>query len=186
MSGAVGGIFVGGGGTRMGGAAKGLLAAPDGGGTLVDRAVRVLREAGVAEVVLVGRHAPYDALGLEALADEPAGIGPLGGLVALLHRAAGGHALALACDMPFVTSALLARLVAAPQAPIVAPRRADRWEPLCALYDAAAVLPLALARARGADHSLQRLLDATGADTLALSPGEARALHDWDRPEDMP
>jgi molybdopterin-guanine dinucleotide biosynthesis protein A len=137
-------------------------------------------------VVLVGRSAAYAALGLEALCDEPAAIGPLGGLVALLRRAAGGHALALACDMPFVTSALLARLISAPVAPVVAPRRGDRWEPLCALYDAAAVLPLALARATGADHSLQRLLEAAGARALALEPDDARALRDWDRPEDIP
>jgi molybdenum cofactor guanylyltransferase len=178
------GLFVGGAATRMGGAAKGLLPAPEG-GTLIERALRVLHEAGVGDVVLVGRSAAYPALGLDALGDEPAGIGPLGGLVALLRRAAGGSALALACDMPFVTRALVARLISAPFAPVVAPRLGDRWEPLCARYDAATVLPLAVARASGADHSLQRLLDAAGARALALEPDDARALRDWDRPEDM-
>jgi MobA-like NTP transferase domain len=51
----VAGIFVGGGGERMGGRAKGLLESPDG-GTLVKRWHAVLREAGVARVLLVGRH----------------------------------------------------------------------------------------------------------------------------------
>ncbi|MBV9949378.1 MAG: NTP transferase domain-containing protein, partial [Myxococcales bacterium] len=107
----------------------------------------------------------------------------------LLRRAAGGSALALACDMPFVSRDLLRRLIAAPSAaPIVAPRRQGRWEPLCARYHAAAVLPVALehaAGARGGRHSLQDLLDDAAAVELPLSPKEADELRDWDSPDDL-
>jgi molybdopterin-guanine dinucleotide biosynthesis protein A len=177
------GIFVGGRSSRMGGRPKGLLTAP-GGRTIVDR-WRALTESLGAHPVLVGAGAAYADVGIERIDDDPPGIGPLGGLIALLRRADGADALALACDMPFVSRALLARLVAGePTAAILAPRRGDRWEPLCARYSAA-VLPLASEQAATAGHSLQQLLDRAGAVALALSGDEDRELRDWDFPEDV-
>lgn len=179
----VAGVFVGGGGTRLGGLAKGMMLAP-GGETIVDRWRRLLGKLGVA-VVLVGDHAAYAHLGMERIDDEPRGIGPLGGMVGLLRRARRGHALALACDMPFVSEALLERLVAAASgAAVLAPRVAGVWEPLCAIYDAPRVLPIAVARAARGARSLQGLLDEAGAKELPLQPGEADQMKDWDTPED--
>jgi hypothetical protein len=79
------GIFVGGSGVRMGGCAKGLLTAP-GGGTLVDRWRALLQAVGVERVILVGHHDAYASVDLEAIDEVPAGIGPIGGLAALLER----------------------------------------------------------------------------------------------------
>lgn len=180
----VAGIFVGGAAIRMGGQAKGLMRASDG-RTIVDRWLAILAAAGVLDVVLVGSHPAYARLGLPTIHDEPPGIGPLGGLASLLRRAGDGRAIALACDMPFVSSALVERLLVAPPAPVVAPRRDGRWEPLCARYDAARLLPLAIGRAGSRDHSLQRLLDDSGASELSLAPHEANELRDWDAPEDI-
>jgi molybdopterin-guanine dinucleotide biosynthesis protein A len=181
---AVAGVFVGGPGVRMGGRPKGLLRGPDG-STLVERWRAMLAELGVP-LVLVGEAEAYEGLGLPMLRDEPPGVGPLGGLVALLRHAGEGPALAFACDMPFVSRALVERLLAAPSdAPIVAPRRDARWEPLCARYDAARVLPLAVARAASPHHSLKRLLDDAGAAALPLLPHEDAELRDWDSPGDV-
>jgi molybdopterin-guanine dinucleotide biosynthesis protein A len=184
IEGTIAGVFVGGAGRRMGGCAKGILQAPEG-GTLIERWVETLRRAGVARVILVGRHDGYGALGLEMVDDEPSGIGPLGGLVALLRRAGSSRALALACDMPFVSPALVTRLVSAADAPIVAPRRGALWEPLCARYDASLVLPAALRRVAAGQFSLQPLLTESGALALSLDAAEADRLLDWDTPEDM-
>jgi molybdopterin-guanine dinucleotide biosynthesis protein A len=181
---AVAGVFVGGAAVRMGGLAKGLLRGSDG-ATLVERWRVMLEELGIA-VVLVGDAAAYAHLGLPMLKDEPPGVGPLGGLVALLRHAGTIPALAFACDMPFVSRALVERLLAAPSdAPIVAPRRDARWEPLCARYDPVRVLPLALARAASSHHSLQPLLDAADAAALPLLPDEDAELRDWDSPGDV-
>jgi molybdopterin-guanine dinucleotide biosynthesis protein A len=166
-----------------GGCAKGLLAAP-GGGTLLERWQRLLQTVGVERLVLVGENDAYVPLGLETIGDEPRGIGPIGGLAALLERAGHGHALALACDMPFVSGALVARLLSAPGAPVVAPKR-GLWEPLCARYDAERLLPIVRRRIAAGRHSLQRLLEEAGAVELPLEPGDAGALHDWDTPEDL-
>ena len=177
------GIFVGGRGTRMGGVAKGLLAT-ESGETLVARWQRLFAALGI-RTVLVGQHEAYGAIEAPTLDDDPPGIGPLGGLVALLTTAADGRAFAVACDMPFVSIELLEKLAAHPsRAPIVAPRRGEVWEPLFARYDASRVIATARARARRGEHSLQRLLDEAGAEPLPLTSVEADELRDWDRPED--
>jgi molybdopterin-guanine dinucleotide biosynthesis protein A len=180
------GVLVGGRGRRMGGTAKGLLAAPEG-GTLLDRWRRVLDEAGVA-VVLVGRHEDYASVPLEVVEDTPQGIGPLGGLLGLLGRTRERgfrYGLLLACDMPFVTTALVTRLVTAPPAAIVAPHRDDHWEPLCARYDAGEVLPHARRRLAAGRHALQPLLVDAGAVALSLTPREQEEMRDWDEPGDI-
>lgn len=184
MNGTLAGIFVGGAATRMGGIAKGLLRT-ECGQTIVERSRRILERLGVP-VVLVGVRREYMGLGLDVVADEPGGIGPLGGVVALLRRARGAQVLALGGDMPFVSSEFLERLLAASDgAPIVAPRREGRWEPLCARYDPARVLAPALALVRAREHSLQRLLAAVGAAELCLEPNGAEQLGDWDTREDV-
>ena len=177
------GIFVGGRGARMGGAAKGMLAT-ESGETLVGRWQRLFAELGM-RAVLVGRHEAYEGLGMTTIADDPPGIGPLGGLIALLKAAGDGRAVAVACDMPFVSIELLRRLVAHPPgAPIVAAKREDLWEPLFARYDAARVLATAETRARAGEHSLQGLLAELQAESLPIDSAEASELRDWDRPED--
>jgi molybdopterin-guanine dinucleotide biosynthesis protein A len=180
-AGVVAGVFVGVAGARMGGCAKGMLPAP-GGGTLVERWLRVLRGAGIERVVLVGRRDEYRALDLATVDDEPSGVGPIGGLAALLHHAGGAQVLALACDMPFVSADVIARLLAAPESAVAAPRRDGVWEPLCARYDAARVLPAARRRIGEGRLSLQPLLDECGAVAVALGHEE---LRDWDAPDDL-
>nr|MBK7067148.1 NTP transferase domain-containing protein [Deltaproteobacteria bacterium] len=178
------GIFVGGASTRFGGRPKGLLDAPTG-GTILD-GLRGHLESLSIPWVLVGRRAEYAGLAAETLDDSPPGIGPLGGLLPLLRRAGDGHALAIACDMPFVSRELIARLAgAATEAPAIAPRRNGRWEPMFARYDARRALPLAEGRAEAGRRSVQGLLDELGASELMLSTDEQQMLDDWDTPEDM-
>src|SRR5262249_61830391 len=113
----------------MGGRPKGLLAAPSG-ETIVARWQRLFAEVGLP-CVLVGARAEYAQLGIPVVADEPPGAGPLGGLAGLL---AGGSAIAVACDMPYVLVKLLRRLGGGPPAPILAPRRQVRREPTYTRY----------------------------------------------------
>ena len=184
MTRALAGILVGGAGARMGGVAKGLLRTTDG-TTVVERWDAMLRALGI-RVVLVGERDEYSALGIEVIADRPPRIGPLGGLIGLLCHAQDAPALAFACDMPFVSSAIVDRLLtASPDAPIVAPRREGRWEPLCARYAPAVVLPAAEALVASDDHSLQTLLRKVGAEELPITSGERGELRDWDTRQDV-
>jgi molybdopterin-guanine dinucleotide biosynthesis protein A len=168
----------------MGGTPKGLLRTPTG-ETIVDRWRGTFDALGIP-CVLVGAHDAYASLGLASVDDEPPGIGPLGGLVALLVRAGTGAAIAVACDMPYVSRALVERLVRAPSTqPVVAPRHDGRWEPLFARYDPPRVLPVARRRAAAGIRALQGLLNEMGAEPLALAPGELDELRDWDAPSDV-
>jgi molybdopterin-guanine dinucleotide biosynthesis protein A len=185
------GVFVGGAASRMGGVRKGLLAAPGQGRSIAEHLL-ALGDSLSADCLLVGEAGAYASTGRKALPDAREGSGPLGGLVALLEHAGARRAVALACDMPYVTAGLLRRLTLLESAaPIVAPRSvlapdgASRWEPLFARYDAPRVLASARSRlARGA-LSLQPLLDELGAQELTLEGDERRAMRDWDRPEDL-
>jgi molybdopterin-guanine dinucleotide biosynthesis protein A len=178
------GIFVGGQSTRMEGRPKGLLLAPTG-ETLVQRWLTLFAQLGI-ESVLVGQQGAYRGLGLEQLADDPPGIGPLGGLIALLSRARGGDVIAVACDMPHVSLDLLERLSTfAPGASAVAAQNGDRWEPLFARYCARVALGRARERAATGEHSLQGLLTDLAAEALPLTRDEIAQLRDWDTPDDV-
>ncbi|RYZ02526.1 MAG: hypothetical protein EOO73_31290 [Myxococcales bacterium] len=184
------GLFVGGRGRRLGGVAKGLLPAPGSAQTLLERLVGEARAAlGEAELVLVGDAAAYSASGLTAVDDAPRGVGPLGGLGGLLHHAqqrGATHVLALACDLPYVSAPLLARLATeAPGAAALAAHGGGLRNPLVARYEVARALPAVQSALASKKHALQAVLDALGAELLTMTEEETRSLHDWDTPEDV-
>lgn len=179
----VAGIFVGGASRRMGGAPKGLLTVTPG-RTVLDVLTESARAAGL-EVVLVGRHPAYAALPHLTLDDAPGGHGPVAGLVSLLRHAGDRMSVSLACDAPFVSSALLIRLLAAPAAVALAPRGPRGWEPFCARYTSADALP-ELSRLHAAGHTrLQDVLDSLETSVFELTESDAHALRDWDSPADV-
>ncbi len=180
----VGAVLVGGAGRRMGGVAKGLLPAPS--GEPIALALTRAFEAIGWEPVLVGDAVAYAALGLRAVADEPAGVGPIGGLCAALGYAGERCVIVVGCDMPFVDAATLAALAAHPsRAPALAPREADRWEPLLSRWDAARCVAAVRAEIARGTRSLQRACDAVGAERWPMELAARRALVDWDEPGDL-
>lgn len=177
------GILAGGAGRRMGGADKARLVAPDG-EQLLPRLLRLCGELSLPAVV-IGGAAPA---GVRALADAPPGIGPIGGLRALLVDVGASSALLLACDLPYLTAPLLGRLAStASAAPVLAARdpATGKWQPMFARYAAATVLPrLELAITDGV-RSLQTFLRTQEVQELALDDAERAQLCDWDTPEDL-
>ena len=137
-----GAILAGGSARRLGGLAKGLELV--GGMRMVDHVAAALAPL-TAEIVLVG--APSAVAGklpaLRAVADEFPGAGPLGGIISAL-RATGRDTLVVAWDMPFVAAPVLAALLEAPRdSDASVPCSSNQLEPLCALYRASALEPLA-------------------------------------------
>ncbi len=184
------GIFVGGRGTRMGHVPKGLLPLPDGRSVLARLLDECRAALPAATLGLVGDATPYSNFALPAIADDPRGIGPIGGLRGLLLEAARqncGSALALACDMPELGRGLIARLAGErSDSWLLAPCAGGRWDPLCGRY-ATSALPAIDAAIAAGERSLQRVFArlAAHAHPLELSADEQRELHDWDSPEDM-
>jgi molybdopterin-guanine dinucleotide biosynthesis protein A len=187
------GLFVGGKGSRLGGVKKGLLPSPEGDEAIAARSVRICRDAlPGAEVTLIGDASGYESLALDALEDAPAGVGPLGGLRALLlaarSRGPNTLALALACDLPSYSFSLLDRLAYfGDRRFTVAPRIGELYQPLFARYEpesALAAVDSALAE-RG--YSLLGVFDRLGSSVieLPLLEGDAELLLDWDTPGDV-
>jgi molybdopterin-guanine dinucleotide biosynthesis protein A len=166
---------------------------PESGETILARTLRVIHEAGI-EPVLVGEAAWLDeaAQRVRRIADRAPGAGPLAGLAALLDEAEDrgvDRVIAIACDMPYVTAALLARLVEADTTrAIVAPRgerEPARWDALFARYERDRVSPVVHELLAARRLSLQAVFDRVEAEPLEVSGAERDLLRDWDEPHDV-
>jgi len=111
-----------------------------GGRTFVETAAGALL-AVATRVSVVSSKAGAESHGLPVVEDLRAGVGALGGLHAALTSCGAEWAAVVACDLPFVTGELLARLVSecTGGTDAVVPVQEDgRVQPLCALYRARA------------------------------------------------
>lgn len=128
-------ILAGGNASRYGGLPKGLERV--GGRRIIDR-VRDALSSASDDLLLIANDPAAEAWlpGVRRAGDVRPGLGSLGGIhAALVH--AGGPALIVAWDMPFVPAALLEALRAAgDSADVVVPESGSRrgFEPLCAYY----------------------------------------------------
>lgn len=154
-----------------------------GGETLLDTALR--RAWAVCREVVVAGEALGQAVppGIATVTDCPTLAGPAAGIVAGLCTTSNPHALVLACDMPFVTEALLAHILsqADDSRLAVVPRIGRRWEPLCAVYSkrCAEVLRRECTPQRSA---LKVFLDGHRSDVLELSETDLAPFGD---PEEL-
>lgn len=132
-------ILAGGASSRMG-EDKSLLRLD--GQTFVESAARALL-AVTTRVSVVSSRAGAESHGLPVVEDLRAGLGALGGLHAALAACRAEWAALVACDLPFVTGVLLARLLSecTGETDAVVPAQEDgRVQPLCALYRAGVCL----------------------------------------------
>jgi molybdopterin-guanine dinucleotide biosynthesis protein A len=121
------------------------------------------------------------------LPDTLVGGGPAAGLLAARESAPQAAWLVTACDLPLLNEATLARLVAArePSAGATAYRSPldGRAEPLCAIYEPAALAKLAERAERGASLSPRDLLES--GNTCWLESESSEALANVNEPGDL-
>jgi len=128
-----GAILAGGRSRRLGGRNKAALKIGD--ATVLDRQLARLRGVVDRTIIVAGDAAPFAWTGLPVIPDLRPGDGALGALRTAVHAAQTDRTLVMACDMPFVTEALLGYLVDAGRAADIAiPRTKRGYEPLCATY----------------------------------------------------
>jgi molybdopterin-guanine dinucleotide biosynthesis protein A len=144
-------ILAGGRATRFDGRDKSALVVS--GRTILDRQIEVLSQL-AADVLIVGGNPPAEYRdGVRQVADLVPGCGPLGGLHTALTEARAGVVAVVACDMPFVSAALLRHLVSlangSGQPAIVVPRTERGYHPLCAVYTRACLEPISRRLAGG-------------------------------------
>jgi molybdenum cofactor guanylyltransferase len=126
----VGAILAGGRGIRL---ERPKATAPLGDRPLLEYPLRALESAGLETVLVAKRDTPLppDSAPLWEEPDEP--VHPLLGIVTALEQADGRAVLACACDLPFLTPGLVAR-IAGDGASLVIPRTGERLHPLFARY----------------------------------------------------
>jgi molybdenum cofactor guanylyltransferase len=130
--------------------------------------------------------------GLPATREQPPGEGPLAALAAgcrvLRDRGHVGGALAIACDLPFLSESLLRLLVEWDSLGSVVPVVDDRPQPLCARWSAHDLDAAGLMFAQGV-RSLRHL--ASQSDVILLGEAEwglvadEQQFSDVDTPEDL-
>lgn len=106
-----------------------------GGRPLIQSVIEVVRDT-FPETLIVGPDTePLRGLGLRLIPDRYPGAGPVGGAYTGITEASHPHVLVVGCDMPFLSSTLLAHLAGRidTHAAIV-PRAADGLHPLHAVY----------------------------------------------------
>ena len=170
------------------------------GGTMIERAVQVARQI-TDEVVVLGREIrlPASLEELTVVDDEKPDGGPLAGLCSLLKCADPGWGLLLACDMPYIESAVIRRLMAQadPDTDAVVFERTERrgsYHACCALYHSRIARARVENRAHLApafevlfdgDASLNSLLERIRVKAIKPTPEESRQLRNINTPEDL-
>jgi molybdopterin-guanine dinucleotide biosynthesis protein A len=144
-------ILAGGRARRMDGINKGTLVV--GRSTIIDRQLETLGTV-AAEIFVVGPdNVNWTSRGLRVVPDEIPEAGPLGGIYTAIVRSPCERTLVVACDMPFLSSALLRQLAAIRDADLVIPRHARGYEPLCAIYSRACASDIRDRLARGLNEA---------------------------------
>ena len=143
-------ILAGGLATRLGGRDKSALLVD--GRAILDRQIDALTPL-VDDLMIVGHR--VNVPGARVIADIVPGCGPLGGLHAALTSARSDVLFLVACDMPYVSSALVEHLLSlAGDADAVVPQTERGYHPLCAVYTRTCLEPAA---AQLADRRLKML-----------------------------
>lgn len=173
-------ILIGGDSSRMG-TDKATLEVD--GVAMAERVSKAAYDAGAAEVLVIGG-TQKRANGISGMwkKDLYAGEGPLGGVITALKSATHDSVVVLSCDMPFITSAVIASLVpplAEAQATV---GRTDRLNWLCAAWSKSECLPSLQSvwkRNERAIHRAAVLLD------VVEVPVPAVAVRNINTPEDL-
>ncbi len=165
------GAVLAGGASRRFGAPKAL--AEVGGRAIVERVAAALGEAADGVVLIANEPSLFAHLHLPTRPDDVAGVGPLGGIrTALAWARERGRrgALCVACDMPFVSPALLREIVSRAEAgDAVVPGSGGRrgCEPLCAWWPVE-VLPAIDGMIEAGESAVHRLLDRVPVERVAI------------------
>ena len=159
------------------------------GETLLSRAVRTVREAGIVEVYISGRSGvDYGEFGCAVLLDGTPGLGPLGGVEQALDVASAPLLLVLAVDMPRMSAALLRSLMAACGNFGVVPSIDGAFEPLAAIYPRSCLELVrdCLQRGRLSARSFAReCVQAGQVQAFPISAADASHFENWNSASDI-
>jgi molybdopterin-guanine dinucleotide biosynthesis protein A len=152
---------------------------------LLLRAAREMDAAGSPVTVIADRRGKYADLGLETIADDQSGLGPLGGLATALRHAQGAPGIIIAaCDLHGWTADWIAELREAPADSAITLFGLDPMQPLLGRY-APRLLAMVQHRVDQGALSMYGLLNACRPVLLAPPPG-AGPLCNINQQHDLP
>lgn len=173
-------ILVGGDSSRMG-SNKAVLEID--GVAMAQRVSEAATQAGASEVLLIGgAQKQVSSIAGVWKKDTYPGEGPLGAVITALKTSAHDAVVVLACDMPFITSAVIASLVPALADAQAVVGRTDRLNWTCSAWSKSECLPSLQSVWKRNERSLHRaavLLD------VAEVPVPAVAVRNINTPEDL-
>lgn len=183
-------LLAGGRSSRMGRDKASIVVTADG-RSQAERGLQLLAPvcAGVYLSLRDGQEKPAGCEAVAVLRDEAAFSGPLAGILTAFKHTPDAAWLVLACDLPFVSAPVIARLIAErgrTAAPFIAYASATDGlpEPLCAIYEPSARALLAAHAGRG--HYCPRHIIAAEDATMLQLPADARdALENVNTPHDL-
>ena len=157
------------------------------GKTLLDLVTATMRN--IFPKVIVSVRQLRNGVDVPQVCDEQPGNGPLAGLITGLAQADAPWVFAVACDMPFVTQAVVERLAAFRSGhQAVVPMVGGHPQPLAAFY-ATSMLDAMRESFTAGDRSMRRVLDkfevryVSEAELLEADP-QLRSFVDLDTPQD--
>jgi molybdopterin-guanine dinucleotide biosynthesis protein A len=155
---------------------------------LWERQWAVLQSIACGKLVISGPRKPEYPASVLVWPDDWPGAGPLGGIATCLSRMESAFVLVLAVDLPQIQPIFLKKLLARSEGSCgVVPRCDDHFEPLIALYPAAA-LPVAIDQLRKEDYVLQHFVAKLLQNRLIvgyeIEAGDQSQLENWNTPED--
>jgi molybdopterin-guanine dinucleotide biosynthesis protein A len=167
-------ILAGGRARRFGGTVKSTLVLD--GARIIDRQIAELRKVADPIFIIAPDPAPFASLGLAVHSDIMPDCGALGGIYTAIIRSPRPRTLVVAGDLPFLSAALLERLVRRTDADLVVARGPRGYEPLCAVYSTACAEPI---RRRLENGALKAAVLPEGVRVEELGP-ELLAAYDPD------
>jgi len=167
-------ILAGGRARRYGGVVKSTLVLD--GARIIDRQIAELRKVADPIFIVAQDPAPFASLGLVVVPDVVPDCGALGGIYTAIVLSPRPRTLVVAGDLPFLSPALLARLVQETDADLVVPRGPQGNEPLCAVYSSACAGPI---RRRLESGALRAAIPPEGVRVEEIGP-EMLAAYDPD------
>ncbi len=154
------------------------------------RQLEVLRRLSLEKILVSARGRPaWCPSGVEVVLDEPPSQGPLSGIAAALRELSTTHLLALAIDLPNLTTAHLEILLSQARPGVgVIPENEKYFEPLCAIYPIEA-LAMAQKLLTEADVSMHQFVRKLRDEKLMLvyhvKKSEQRFYHNVNSPMDL-
>lgn len=157
------------------------------GARMIEHVIRALQPC-VSSIMIVANDDRYERFGLPVVKDVIHECGPMGGIYTGLINSSTKLNVVVSCDIPFVSTDLICRLVEAPDdKEVVVPFHDEIYEPLCARYRRSVALKMVKHLEAGSlkMNSLLKELDIRTIDPVQIPGFNLRQFANINTPQEL-